>query len=115
MEKELIAEIEKDVREVSKEPIPLRVPTDLAAQAQQFERIGIELGKRLRRAGVEAKIEAEHKIGLAHADYERQLSEETARLTRERNEMVRQATDELHRKLHDLAGLMRRHQSGSKE
>lgn len=112
LEKELEQAVEKGLREIPREPIPMRgAQLDLAAAVQQHERIRLELEKRLRRAAVEARIEAEHKIGLANADFDRQLSEETARLERERAEMIRQANDELNKKLHDLAGLARRQQA----
>ena len=96
------------------EPVPLRAtasrPQTIAEQVQQLERIEREIANRLRHDGVAAQCEVERKVTDAHAYYARQLAEETARIERERDEMIRQATDEYHKKLHDLAALLRRRQ-----
>jgi hypothetical protein len=80
----------------------------LADQIQQLTRIERQIDDRLRIEDVEARITAERKITDANAHYARGIAEETARLKRERDEMVRQATDEYHKKIHDLAELVRR-------
>jgi hypothetical protein len=83
-------------------------PQTLAEQIQQLTRIERQLTDRLRHEGVEARITAERKISEAMAHHARTLAEETARIDRDRDEMIRQATDEYHNTLHDLAGLARR-------
>jgi hypothetical protein len=96
------------------DPVPLRAavprPQTIADQVQQLERIEREIANRLRHEGVAAQCDVERKVTDAHAFYARQLAEETARIERERDEMIRQATDEYHKKLHDLAALLRRRQ-----
>jgi hypothetical protein len=94
--------------------VPLRAapvaarPQTIAEQVQQLERIELQIDERIRRGGVEAQCEVESKITAAHASHARQLAEETARLGRERDETIRQATDAYHVKLHELAALLRR-------
>jgi len=85
-------------------------PQSLAEQVQQVERIEREISNRLRRESVEAKAAAERLITDANAQYARQLSEETARLQRERDEAIRQAVEGYYTRCNDLEGLLRRRQ-----
>lgn len=105
-----VASALEDFKEPPREPVVLRPgkPSTLADQVQQLERVEREIISRIRREGVEAKSLVERKIAEAHADFARTLSEETARLERARDEMLRQATDEFHQKIHDLSALGRR-------
>jgi hypothetical protein len=95
-----------------RDPVPLRPaarrPQTIDEQVQQLEQIERQIDARIRRSMIEAKIEAERRITDAHARFDRSLSEETARLMTERDEEVRQATDDCQRKLYELAGLSRR-------
>jgi hypothetical protein len=91
-------------------PAPAPRPQTIAEQVGKLEQIERQIDDRIRRESVEAGCEAERKITEARADYERTLAEETARLGRERDEMIRQATDAYHLKMHELAALSRRRQ-----
>jgi hypothetical protein len=111
MENAVATAIDEAAASIATEPVRLssvKRPTTLTDQVQLIERYERELDARLRRESIEAKCEAERRITDAHADYARQLSEETARLERERDETVRQAEDAYHAKLHELAALLRR-------
>jgi ketosteroid isomerase-like protein len=94
------------------EPVPLRKSASLAEQMQQLERVERELTTRVRREIVEAQCVAEQKTSTAHTDFNRRLSEETARLERERDELILQVRDEYHAKLSELERLMRRRPAG---
>jgi hypothetical protein len=95
---------------VQGEPVQLQTkrPQTLADQVQQLERIERQISDRLRRDHVEARCTVERKITDARSHHARTLAEETARIDRERDEMIRQAEEEYHAKVHDLAGLLRR-------
>jgi len=124
MERALTAISEADIQ-VAKIPPPMSAavhvqgetvqfqpkrPQTIADQVQQMERIEREISNRLRRESVEAKAAAERLITDANAQYARQLSEETARLQRERDEAIRQAVEGYYTRCNDLEGLLRRRQ-----
>ena len=93
-----------------KEPVQFQTkrPQTLAEQVQQVERITREIDSRLRREMVEANSNADRLVAEAHAHYARRVSEETARLQRERDEAIRQAVEDYYVKRNELEGLLRR-------
>ena len=92
------------------EPVKLRTarPLTLAEMASTIDRAHADMAARLRKEGIEAQCLAEERVTAAHAKFSRLLSEETARLTRDRDEALRQAETDYRNKLHELAGLARR-------
>jgi hypothetical protein len=93
-------------------PPPATRPQSLGDQLNILERIERELSSRVRREAIEAQCEAERKVADAHAEFARRLSEETARLERERDENVIAARDTYHAKLSELERLLRRRPAG---
>jgi hypothetical protein len=91
------------------EPVKLRTarPLTLAEMASTIDRAHIDMAARLRKEGIDAQCLAEERVTAAHAKYARLLSEETARLTRERDDAIRLAEVDYRNKLHELAGLVR--------
>jgi hypothetical protein len=91
------------------EPVRLRTakPMTLAEMASTIDRAHIDMAARLRKEGIDAQCLAEERVTAAHAKYARLLSEETARLTRERDDAIRLAEVDYRNKLHELAGLVR--------
>ena len=110
MEKALAAVSEADLQEAVKEPVQLqtRRPQPLSEQVNQLETIQRQIADRIRRAGVDARCVAENKITEAHARHARLMADETARIDRERDDTIAQATEDYHNRLHELATLLRK-------
>ena len=110
--KKAIEEAGEEAAPSRSEPVPLRPtaqpPRTLVEQMQRLESAERQLDGQLRREMTEARIVAERKVNEAQAHFLRMLGEETARLERERDEMIRQAGNEYHKTMHDLEVLERR-------
>jgi 23S rRNA maturation-related 3'-5' exoribonuclease YhaM len=106
-----VAEAINDMQEQPQpaEPVQLRGrPATIGEQMSVLQRAEYDLLNRIRREMVDAKAAADRTISDAHSDFERGLSEETARLSRQRDDAILEAQDACHQRLHELTALLRR-------